>query len=97
MRIIALRTLKQFWKKHPNAEHPLRQWYDDARRADWKTPQAIKALYATASIVSSDRVVFNIKGNSYRLVVRINYHYRVMYIRFIGTHAEYDQINVKEI
>ena len=97
MRIIALRTLKQFWKKHPDAAHPMRQWYDDARRADWKTPHELKTSYATASIVSSDRVVFNIKGNSYRLVVRINYHYRVIYIRFVGTHAEYDQINAKKV
>jgi mRNA interferase HigB len=97
VRVIALRTLKQFWKKHPEAEHPLRQWYDDACRADWKTPQDIRASYSTASIVSRDRVIFSIKGNSYRLVVRVNYHYRVMYIRFIGTHAEYDHVNVKEI
>jgi mRNA interferase HigB len=97
MRIIALRTLKQFWKKHPDAEHPLRQWYDDVRRADRGTPQELKSAYATASVVSSDRVVFNIKGNKYRLVVRLNYHYRIMYIRFIGTHTEYDEINVKEI
>jgi mRNA interferase HigB len=97
MRVIALRTLKQFWKIHSDAEHPLRQWYDDARRADWKTPQELKAAYASASVVSHDRVVFNIKGNTYRLVVRINYHYRIMYIRFIGTHTEYNAIDVREV
>ena len=97
MRMIALRTLKQFWKKHPDAEHPLRQWYDDVRRADWKTPQELRVAYASASVISSDRVVFNVKGNAYRIIVRINFHYRIMYIRFIGTHAEYDQVNVKEV
>jgi mRNA interferase HigB len=97
MRVIALRTLKEFWKNHPDAEHPLRQWYDDARRADWKRPQERKTVYASASIVARDRVVFDIKGNTYRLVVRVNYHYRIMYIRFIGTHTEYDAINVKEV
>lgn len=97
MRIIAKKALREFWLRHPDAEEPLLAWYREVVQEDWDTPAKVKAKYRSASIVGGNRVVFNIKGNDYRLVVRINYEYRVVYIRFVGTHAEYDAINVEEI
>ncbi len=97
MRIIARRTLRDFWEKHPDAEHALRAWYQDARHAEWKTPQDIRHVYVTASIIAHNRVVFNIRGNTYRLVTAINYAFGIIYIRFIGTHTEYDQIDATTI
>lgn len=97
MRIIAKRALREFWERHPDAEGPLLAWYREAHKADWHGPPAVKARFPKASIVGNNRVVFNIKGNAYRLVVRINYRYRVMYIRFVGTHSEYDRIDVREV
>ena len=94
MRIIARRTLREFWERYPDAEQPLRAWYHDARKADWRSPADIKRVSANASIVGGNRVVFNIKGNKYRLVVAINYPYHICYIRFVGTHRAYDQVDV---
>ena len=93
MRIIALRTLREFWTNHAGAEAALRAWYSDARRADWKTPADIKATYANASIVGNNRVVFNIQGNNYQLIVAVNYAVGIIYVRFVGTHAEYDRVD----
>lgn len=97
MRVIALSTLKTFWEKHPDAELPLRSWYAEASRAKWKTSADIKAAYRSASFVANRRVVFNIKGNDYRLVVAVKYGIGLMYIRFVGTHGQYDKIDVEEI
>lgn len=99
MRIISRKTLRLFWEKaqYADAEQPLKAWYREATNADWATPAAIKAAFRNASFVGSNRVVFNIGGNKYRLVVKVNYAYRVVYIRFIGTHAHYDRINVEEV
>ena len=97
MRVIAVSTLREFWKKHPQAEAPLRAWFADASRADWKNPAAIKAAHRNASFVGSNRVVFNIKGNDFRLVVAVHYNRRMIYIRFVGTHAEYNAINVERV
>jgi mRNA interferase HigB len=97
MRIIAKKPLRKFWEDHPDAEEPLLAWYREVEKEDWDTPAKVKAKYGTASIVGGKRVVFNIKGNDYRLVVEINYAYRVVYIRFVGTHKEYDAINVEEV
>jgi mRNA interferase HigB len=93
MRIISRRTLREFWNQHPEAEQSLRAWYHDARVADWRSPSDIKRAYANASILGDNRVVFNIKGNRYRLVAAINYDYQICYIRFVGTHQEYDRID----
>ncbi|MDH4098989.1 MAG: type II toxin-antitoxin system HigB family toxin [Nitrospirota bacterium] len=93
MRIIARKALREFWSLHSDAEQPLRAWYEDARHAEWETPSDIKAAYRNASIVGNNRVVFNIKGNTYRLVVAVNYAVGVVYIRFVGTHQEYDRID----
>jgi len=99
MRIISRKTLRLFWEKpgYADAEQSLKAWFREASNADWECPAAIKAAFGSASIVANNRVVFNICGNKYRLVVRVNYPYRVMYVRFIGTHAQYDRINVEEI
>lgn len=97
MRIIARRALREFWKRHHDAEQPLRAWYHDVQRADWGSPADIKRTYANASIVGDNRVVFNIKGNKYRLVVAINYPYRMCYIRFIGSHQAYNDIDVSSV
>ena len=97
MRIIAKRRLREFWERHPAAKEPLLAWYREVEREDWDTPAAVKAKYRRASIIRSNRVVFNIKGNDYRLVVKIRYAHRVVYVRFVGTHAEYDAINVEEV
>jgi mRNA interferase HigB len=83
--------------KASDAESPLRAWYTEARRANWRSPQDVKALYRTASILRSNRVAFNVKGNTYRLVVAVKYEFQVVYIRFIGTHAEYDKIKAEEV
>ena len=97
MHIIALRTLRAFWEKHPLAETPLRGWYAEASRATWRTPADIKAAHRNASFLANNRVVFNIKGNDYRLVVAVRYTSTAMFIRFVGTHAEYDKIDAETI
>ncbi|PIP44274.1 MAG: addiction module toxin RelE [Deltaproteobacteria bacterium CG23_combo_of_CG06-09_8_20_14_all_60_8] len=97
MRIIALSTLRLFWKKHPDAEMPLRNWYAETSRAHWRTPADIKAAYRSASFTANNRVVFNVKGNAYRLVVAVHYDRGQMYVRFVGTHCQYDTINVETI
>lgn len=97
MRIISRKMLREFWEKHPDSQQALQAWYHDAKLANWKTPADIKSIYRNASIVANNRVVFNIKGNDYRLVVAIQYQHGVIYIRFIGTHAEYDKIEAATI
>ena len=97
MRIIALSTLRTFWEKHPDSELPLRAWYALASRAGWKTPANIKEAYRNASFTRNNRVVFNVKGNDYRLVVSVRYDLGLMYVRFIGTHRQYDKIDVETI
>ena len=97
MRVIALGTLRDFWELHADSAAPLRAWYFEARHADWGSPTAVKAKYGSASIIGNNRVVFNIKGNSYRLVVKINCPKRIVYIRFLGTHVEYDRIDAREV
>lgn len=97
MRIIALKTLRRFWEQHPDAQQALQSWYRDAKRATWSTPADIRNVYRNASIVGNNRVVFNIRGNQYRLVVSVNYTSGILYIRFIGTHQDYDKIDVATI
>lgn len=100
MRIIALSTLKKFWEESPafgDSREPTLAWYRHALKADWGSPANVKADFATASILKDGRVVFNIAGNKYRIVVWINYPYRVVYIRFIGTHAQYDAVDAQTV
>ena len=93
MRIILRRALSEFWERYSDAEQPLRAWYASVRCADWTTPSDGNAAYRNASFVQYNRVIFNIKGDSYRLVAAINYQYRIDYIPFVGTHQVYDRIN----
>lgn len=97
MRIISRKTLREFWDKHPSAQSALQAWYADAKSARWKSPNDIKNTYKNASIVANNRVVFNIKGNDYRLVAAVNYSFSVVYVRFVGTHKDYDKIDVTKI
>lgn len=97
MRVIAKRTLREFWERHPDAERSLHSWYEEARHEDWSSPAVVKSRYPHASIIRNNRIVFNIKGNAYRLVVAVNYREGKLYIRFVGTHTEYDRINAAEV
>lgn len=100
MRIIALSTLRKFWassSEYEDSVEPGMAWYRETLKADWSTPNEVKAQFSNASILRDGRVVFNIAGNKYRLVVWINYAYRVVYIRFIGTHKHYDGIDAQKI
>lgn len=100
MRVIALSTLKAFWKDkaaYMDAKEPSLAWYRHALHADWSSPAEVKADFGSASVLKNGRVVFNIAGNKYRLVVWINFPYRVVYVRFIGTHAQYDRIDAQTV
>ena len=97
MRVVAKRTLRTYWERAPGAEQPLKAWYAIATRADWATPADVKATYGNASIVGGDRVVFNIGGNRYRLIVRFDYPNRIGFVRFVGTHAEYDAVDAASV
>ncbi len=93
MRVIAKRTLREFWSKHPDAEGSLKAWFAETENASWQGPADIKAYYRSASLLGDNRAVFNICGNKYRLVVKVNYQAAIVLVRFIGTHKEYDGIN----
>lgn len=97
MRVIAKKRLREFWERHPAARQPLLAWFREVERENWDTPAAVKVKYRNASILGGDRVVFNVKGNSYRLVVKIKYEYRIVYVRFVGTHAEYDAVDARGV
>jgi mRNA interferase HigB len=96
-RVFARGTLRRYWEDHPETEQYLKTWYDTVTHANWRNPNDIKRSYATVSILKGGRVVFNIKGNSYRLVARFNFKKRWAFIRFIGTHSEYDKIDAEKI
>ena len=99
MRVIAKSTLKKFWEQsaYADAQNSLESWYEEARKAAWATPQDVKNLYASASVVGGNRVVFNICGNKDRLVVEMQYRAGIAWIKFIGTHKQYDAIKVTEV
>lgn len=97
MRIISVKTLKDFSVNHPKIKQPLKIWLDFVENADWDSPAKIKSCFNTVDFLPDDRVVFNIGGNNYRIVCKIKYPYRIIYIRFIGTHKEYDHIDAKTI
>lgn len=99
MRIIARKTLKEFWEQpeYADSEQALKAWFDEASQAKWQMPNDIKVQYKSASILKDSRVVFNIHGNKYRLIVKINYDFGVIYIRFVGTHKQYDKIDANEV
>jgi mRNA interferase HigB len=97
MCVIAVATRQTFWRKHPDAEQAVRAWYDEAMHASWQQPADIKARYTSASILKNRRVVFNIKGNDYRLVVAVAYQLQVVDIKFVGTHQEHDLIDAETV
>lgn len=97
MRIIAKKILREFWEIHSDCEQQLKSWFRETSKAEWTNPNEIKNEYPSASILNDNRVVFNIKGNKYRLIVKINFEYEMVWIRFIGTHKEYDAINATTI
>jgi len=97
MRVIAKKILREFWDKYTDSEEQLKTWYKEASRASWNNPTEIKEEFAKASILKSGRIVFNICGNKYRLIVDINYSRKWAFIRFIGTHKEYDKIDTDKV
>ena len=98
MRLFNRNTLVAFWREHPDAEKPLRLWFSIVTKAQWKGPPDVKRVFGTADFVAGNRVVFDIKGNSYRLVAQIKYApLFLVFIRFVGTHAEYDRIDARKV
>lgn len=97
MRVIAVKTLKEYWEMFPQAEQPLSAWYEEATISEWSTPNELKAHFRNASILTDKRVVFNIHGNTYRLIVDIEYRLKIVFIVWFGTHKQYDKINAKTV
>ncbi|MFP4332112.1 MAG: type II toxin-antitoxin system HigB family toxin [Campylobacterales bacterium] len=99
MRIISKKTLKEFYKKpiYSDSKNALEAWHKEVLKADWSNPNEIKEMYASASIIGDEKVVFNIAGNKYRLIVKINYHAKIVFVKFIGTHKQYDKLNIKDL
>jgi mRNA interferase HigB len=97
MQIIAKRTLRVFWEQHPQAEAPLRLWYTRVSAVTWSGPSDIRDQFGSADFVADNRVIFNVAGNNYRVVVRVSYAYRRVLIKFVGTHKQYDQINAETV
>lgn len=93
MRVIAKSKLRELWERHPDTEHQLKTWYQEATNGSWESPEFIRNLFPNCRTIKDNRVIFNIKGNHYRLIVKINYKYGMIYVRFIGTHSEYDKID----
>jgi mRNA interferase HigB len=97
LRVIAKKILREFWETHNDCEQQLSSWFQEAGKSKWSGPNDIKKEYPSASFLAGNRIVFNIKGNKYRLIIKINYDYSMVWIRFIGTHAEYDKIDANKI
>lgn len=97
MRVISKKQLREFWIKHNDCEQQLKSWYLEATKAEWKNHNEIKLEYPSASILMDNRIVFNIKGNKFRLIIKINYAYQMIWIRFVGTHSEYDKIDAQKV
>ena len=97
MRVIAVSTLRAFWERYPDAEQPLKAWYEEATSSTWTQPADIKAQYRSATVLKNGRVVFNIKDNDYRLIVAIAYKLQIVYVKFVGTHKEYDAVDAETV
>ena len=97
MRVFALSTLRRYWERFPECEQPLKAWYEEATSASWSQPADIKVQYRSASVLKNRRVVFNIKGNDYRLIVAIAYKLQIVYVKFVGTHKEYDAVDAETV
>jgi len=97
VRVISRRTLRDFWDKHADSEEQLKAWYREAEKVSWENFNELKVEYPNASILKGNKIVFNIKGNNYRLIVKMNFEFQISWILFIGTHAEYDKLNANEL
>ena len=97
MRVISKKILREFWEKHSDSQQQLKSWFKETGDVDWRNPKDIKKEYPSASFLADNRVIFNIKGNKYRLIIKVNYDYHMVWIRFIGTHAEYDKVDATKI
>jgi mRNA interferase HigB len=97
VRVIKRQTLARFWRRHPEAEQPLRAWFGIAKRAEWMNPRDLKAVFPKVSLVGNDRAVFDICGGNYRLIVAIKYSARIVFVKFLGTHAEYERIDAETV
>lgn len=97
MRVVAVKTLKLFWEENPEAENALLAWHEEVCLAEWESPNDLKSQFGNASIISGKRVVFNIHGNTFRLIVDIEYKFKLVFITWIGTHKDYDKIDAKEV
>lgn len=97
MRVISIKILREFWEIHSECQQQLKSWFQETSKAEWKNPNEIKLEYPSASLLGNNRVVFNIKGNHYRIIVKINFEYKMVWIRFVGTHSEYDKIDANKI
>lgn len=97
MRVIAVRTIKHYWEKYPEAKQALLSWYDEAESAEWDNPNVLKSQYKSASVLNKRRVVFNIHGNDFRLIVDIEYRLKIVFIVWFGTHNQYDKIDAKTV
>jgi len=99
MRIISKKRLKDFYEqpRYSDSKNPLEAWHKEVLKLDWNSPNMIKEMYRSASVIGDTKVVFNIAGNKYRLIVSINYHAKIIFIKFIGTHKQYDNINIEEL
>lgn len=97
MRVLSKKILREFWELYPDAENQIKSWYEETLKGDWTNPNFVKDEFPNSRLIANDRVIFNIKGNQYRLVVRVNYKYKMVYVRFIGTHEEYDKIDATKI
>lgn len=97
MHIVAVKFLRAFWEQHPDAEQPLKSWVGEVRKAAWRQPAEIKEQYRSTSVLKNRRIVFNIKGNDYRLVVSVAYQFQAVYVKFIGTHKQYDSIDAETV
>ncbi len=97
MNVISKRTIVKFYEKHTQAKSALEVWYSDAKKSIWTTPDDIKKVYSDASFLADNRVVFNIKGNDYRFIVHIDYLRKIVRVKFIGTHSQYDKIDATKV
>jgi mRNA interferase HigB len=96
-RILSKSHLRDFWEIHNDSESYLKKWYEVAKKANWQTPAEVKVDFPTASVLKDSRMVFNIKGNDYRLIAKFNFEYQLIYVRFVGTHSEYDKVDANTV
>lgn len=97
MRVISKRTLREFWQKHNDCKQQLKYWFRETEKANWKNMNELKKDFSSASILKDNKICFDIKGNNYRLITKLNFEYQICYIRFIGTHADYDKIDANNV